>query len=76
MITYGRGIFVSIHGFSDFVVQSLVTGKAIRTIFVDGGDLICVLEGLIDFNRMLDRKIKAAQIRGLIYVDAITGKQK
>lgn len=73
---YGRGVFVSIHGFSEFVVQSLVTGKAIRTIFVDGGDLTVVLEGLIDFNQMLDRKIKAAQTRGLIYVDAITGRPK
>jgi hypothetical protein len=25
---------------------------------------------------MLDRKIKAAQTKGLIYIDSITGKQK
>ncbi len=73
---YGRGIFVSIHGFSENVVSSLVTGKAIKTIFVDGGDLIVVLEGLIGFAEMLDRKIKFAQTKGLIYIDAITGKSK
>ncbi|RTL45684.1 MAG: hypothetical protein EKK53_05735, partial [Burkholderiales bacterium] len=73
---YGRGIFVSIHGFSPQVVASLTTGKAIRTIFVDGGDLTLVLEGLLGFNQMLDRKIKAAQTKGLIYVDAMTGHQK
>lgn len=73
---YGRGIFVSVQGYSEHVVLSLVTGKAIKTIFVDGADLVIVLEGLIDFAQMLDRKIKAAQTKGLIYVDAVTGKSK
>lgn len=73
---YGRGLFISIHGFSDHVVSSLVAGKAIKTVFIDGGDLILVLEGLISFSTMLDKKIKAAQTKGLIYIDAITGKEK
>lgn len=73
---YGRGIFISIHGFSENVVASLVVGKAIRTIFIDGADLVFVLEGLLRFDEMLDKKIKAAQTRGLIYVDARTGKAK
>ncbi|ABB74995.1 Restriction endonuclease [Nitrosospira multiformis ATCC 25196] len=34
---YGRGLFISIHGFSENVINSLVTGKAIKTVFVDGG---------------------------------------
>lgn len=73
---YGRGLFVSIHGFSDHVVKSLVTGKAIKTVFVDGADLIVILEGFLTFSDMMDKKIKAAQTKGLIYIDAITGKQK
>lgn len=73
---YGRGLFISIHGFSEHVVSSLVAGKAIKTVFVDGGDLIVVLEGLITFTEMLDRKIKAAQTKGLIYIDAVTGRAK
>ena len=73
---YGRGIFVSVNGFSPNVVQSLVIGKAIKTIFVDGGDLIMVFEGFIDFIEMIDKKVKAAQTKGLIYVDATTGKSK
>lgn len=73
---YGRGLFISIHGFSENVVASLVVGKAIKTVFVDGGDLILVLEGLLTFIEMLDRKIKAAQTKGLIYIDAITGQAK
>lgn len=73
---YGRGFFISIHGFSENVVVSLVAGKAIKTVFIDGGDLIVVLEGFLSFTDMLDRKIKAAQTKGLIYIDAITGKSK
>ncbi|MCF5709500.1 hypothetical protein GIV19_19755 [Pseudomonas syringae] len=73
---YGRGFFISIHGFSEHVVTSLTAGKAIKTIFVDGGDLILVLEGLLSFTQMLDRKVKAAQTKGLIYVDAVSGKAK
>ena len=32
---YGRGTFVSVQGFSENVVRSIVVGKAIKTIFVD-----------------------------------------
>jgi restriction endonuclease Mrr len=73
---YGRGIFISIHGFSENVVASLVSGKAIKTVFVDGADLIMVLEGFLSFTDMIDRKIKAAQTKGLIYIDTITGRSK
>jgi restriction endonuclease Mrr len=73
---YGRGLFVSIHGFSENVVSSLVAGKAIKTVFIDGADLTLVLEGLISFSDMLDKKIEAAQIKGLIYIDPISGKKK
>lgn len=73
---YGRGLFFSVHGFSEQVVSSLVSGKAIKTVFIDGGDLVIVLEGILGFTEMLDRKIKAAQTKGLIYIDAVTGKSK
>lgn len=73
---YGRGLFISIHGFSEQVVSSLIAGKAIKTVFIDGADLILVLEGLLTFTQMLDCKIKAAQTRGLIYVDAMSGRAK
>lgn len=73
---YGRGLFVSINGFSDHVVTSVVAGKAIKTIFVDGEDLVLVLEGHLSFTQMLDRKVKAAQTKGLIYVHPISGSSK
>jgi hypothetical protein len=46
------------------------------TVFIDGADLTLVLEGLISFSAMIERKVKAAQTKGLIYIDAITGKEK
>lgn len=73
---YGRGLFVSVNGFSKNVVDSLVVGKAIRTILIDGGDLMLVLEDYISFSQMIDKKVQAAQTKGLIYIDAITGKSK
>lgn len=73
---YGRGIFISINGFTDNVINSLIVGKAIKTIFIDGGDIMIVLEGFLGFSQLIDKKVKAAQTKGLIYVDAITGKSK
>ncbi|MFZ2294044.1 MAG: restriction endonuclease [Polaromonas sp.] len=73
---YGRGLFISVNGFSAEVVRSLVMGKEIQTIFVDGEDLILVLEGHLNFRDMIDRKVKAAQTKGLIYVHPISGAQK
>ena len=73
---YGRGVFISVNGFSENVVSSLVHGKAIKTIFVDGEDLMMVLENLQVFSEMLDKKVKAAQTKGEIYVNAVTGKSK
>jgi hypothetical protein len=73
---YGRGIFVSVHGFSEYVIRSLVTGKAIRTIFVDGEELVLVLEQHLTFGDLIDRKVKAAQTRGLIYIHPLTETSK
>lgn len=73
---YGRGLFFSVNGFSSNVVQSLIIGKVIRTIFIDGADLMLVFEGYLSFSQMIDKKVKAAQTQGLIYIDPLTGKNK
>lgn len=73
---YGRGIFVSVHGFSDNVVQSIVTGKALKTVFIDGEDLIYVLEERLSFRQLIDVKVKAAQTRGEIYIHPLSEKSK
>ncbi|MBD9359525.1 restriction endonuclease [Methylomonas fluvii] len=73
---YGRGLFISVNGFSPEVIHSLVIGKEIQTLFVDGEDLILVLEGHLTMRDMIDRKVKAAQTRGLIYAHPISGSEK
>jgi hypothetical protein len=73
---YGRGLFVSIHGYSENVIRSIVIGKSIQTIFADGEDLTLVIDGHLSFSQMIDKKVKAAQTKGLIYVHPLTGKSK
>lgn len=73
---YGRGLFISVNGFSPDVIRSLVIGKEIQTLFIDGEDLILVLEGHLTLRDMIDRKVKAAQTKGLIYVHPISGAEK
>ena len=73
---YGRGIFISINGFSDFVVKSITEGKAIKTIFIDGEDLVLVLEEHLSFSQLIDKKVKAAQTRGEIYINPLSEKSK
>lgn len=73
---YGRGIFISINGFSKDSVEALVKGKALNTILIDGGDLILAVEGLFSFGEILDKKVKAAQTMGKIYIDINTMKDK
>lgn len=73
---YGRGIFVSINGFMPQPIEALTTGKALRSVLVDGEDLTLVLEGHLTFGKMLDAKVRAAQLRGEIYVHPLTGKKK
>lgn len=73
---YGRGIFISINGFSADSVSALVKGKSLNTILIDGADLMIVVEGLYSLKEMLNHKIKAAQTMGKIYIDIGTMKDK
>lgn len=73
---YGRGIFISVNGFSSDSYKALVTGRRFQMILIDGADLTCVTEGLISFTELLDKKISAAQTAGKIYVDVFTMKDK
>ncbi len=73
---YGRGIFISVNGFSSDVLTAVSKGKSLNMIFVDGGDIVSVLEELLSFKEMLDKKIKAAQTRGETYINAFTEKSK
>ncbi|ROT95411.1 hypothetical protein EB810_10020 [Altererythrobacter sp. FM1] len=67
----GRGLFISVNGFSNEALRAVVHGKMIKTILMDGGDLAAVLEQRISLEAMLDYKIRAAQTRGEVYVCAL-----
>jgi hypothetical protein len=73
---HGRGLMFSVHGFSENVLRDIMKGKSLKTIFVDGEDIMLVIEGQLSFSQMIDAKIKAAQTRGLIYVHPIDGVSK
>ena len=73
---YGRGLFISVNGFSPDPVRALVQGKAIKTVLIDGQDLTLSLEGHITFRDMLDEKIRAAQLKGQIYIHPLTKAEK
>jgi hypothetical protein len=73
---YGRGIFISINGYSHDSLEALQKGSALKTVLFDGGDLTLVMEGLLSFKDMLDQKVKAAQTMGRIYVDVFSMKDK
>ncbi len=73
---YGRGLFISVNGFSKDSVNALIMGKTIKTILIDGGDIINVVESRCSLKSMLDIKIKEAQTSGRIYVDVMTMRDK
>lgn len=73
---YGRGLFFSINGFSKESVSALTTGKAIKTVLVDGHDLYPVFDGDVPLIMMLQRKIQLAQTKGWIYTSYENGRQK
>lgn len=73
---YGRGLFVSVNGFSDPGLEAIVRGKHIKTILVDGEDLSAVLEDRLTLLEMLDYKIRTAQTRGDVYVCALRHASK
>lgn len=72
----GRGIFISINGFSDDSVLAVSTGKSVNMVLFDGEDMVLISEGFYTFKEMLDVKVRAAQTMGLIYVDVRTEKSK
>ncbi|MNH80092.1 hypothetical protein D3C73_324250 [compost metagenome] len=73
---YGRGLFVSVNGFTGPSFKALVHGKALKTILVDGADLSFVLEERLSLEELLDRKIRAAQTRGEIYFCGLDAASK
>jgi hypothetical protein len=68
----GRGVFISMSGFSNDSVSAVTQGKKPNMVLFDGGDMMLIAEGYFTFKEVLDIKVRAAQTKGLIYVDVNT----
>jgi len=63
----GRGIFLSMSGFTDGAVKTLPHGKEINMMLLDGVHLSNVLFGHYTFHQLLDHAIKTVSLKGEIY---------
>lgn len=59
-----RGIYVAINGFRPEVIERYRLARDNRIIFMDGADLVWILEGRMSFSEVLRGKIRAASIQG------------
>jgi hypothetical protein len=67
---YPRGIFLSINGYSKEAIQRITHNKKPQLVLLDAGDLLFILEGRMKLDALLKLKIKEAQTKGEIYVNA------
>lgn len=65
-ISSTRGLFISVNGFRDEIIQEY-SGEGAKIIFMDGSELVCVLEGIIDLKEVLDKKIVDSVKYGRVY---------
>jgi Restriction endonuclease len=63
----GRGIFVSINGYTDGVLAALPRGKELRVLLLDGVHLAKAIFGTYTFKQLLDHAISHAALRASIY---------
>jgi restriction endonuclease len=63
----GRGIFISINGYTDGVLASLPRGKELRVLLLDGIHLAKAIFGPYSFRELLDHSISYASVRASIY---------
>lgn len=73
---HGRGIFISINGYTTGALSILERAGVKNTVLMDGEDITLILNELISLSEALDKKIHAAQTRGWFYIHPITGKSK
>lgn len=73
---HGRGIFISINGFTEGALSMLERSSIKNTVLMDGEDIALILNEMISLPDTLDKKIHAAQTRGKFYINPITGNSK
>ncbi len=73
---HGRGIYVSINGYTPGTLSMLESSGVKNTVLFDGEDIALILNEMITLTQALDAKIRAAQTRGKFYIHPITGENK
>ena len=73
---HGRGIFISINGFTEGALSMLERGSVKNTVLMDGEDIALILNEMVSLPEALEKKIHAAQTRGEFYINPITGENK
>lgn len=63
----GRGLFISMSGFTDGVTSTLPHGKELSMMLLDGVHLTAVLTGQYTFKQLLDHAISSVALKGSIY---------
>ncbi|MCP1495093.1 hypothetical protein J2Y73_005124 [Peribacillus frigoritolerans] len=66
----GRGIMISMNGYSQEVIKSLPKGKGLKIILLDGIHLSNVIFGNYSFPELLEYAIEEAVLKGNIFCDA------
>ena len=67
---YPRGLFFSINGYSEESIQRITHGKSPQLLLFDAVDFVNILEERITMHKLLEEKIRYAQTRSRIYVNA------
>ncbi|MFK4447143.1 hypothetical protein ABH944_007410 [Caballeronia udeis] len=63
----GRGLFISMSGFTSGVLATLPTGKGLTMMLLDGVHLANVLTGHYRFQQLLDHAIQNITLKGNVY---------
>jgi hypothetical protein len=63
----GRGLFISMSGFTDGVLTTLPKGKELRMMLLDGMHFTNVMTGNYSFLQLLNHAIQSIALRGEIY---------
>lgn len=62
-----RGLFISMQGYSEEIIESLLKGKSIKVLFLDGVHFSNVIWGNYNFQELLEHAINQAPLKGKIY---------
>ena len=63
----GRGIMISMNGYTDGLVASLPRGKDIRVLLLDGTHFANIIFGIYKFQELLEHAISHASLKASIY---------